>query len=204
MKKKLIIFMVLCFALLQKPTTIYSAKATTKTKKFSYDRFVEGKDSSSFEFSGSSSIDQRALQLTPDNENQENGYNNKSGRIMYHQPYKLWSSDRRNDDVIASFTTNFVINMYRNEAWDRGEGLAFLIAPGYDLPNESHGQWLGLTNATADGDPGNRMVAVEFDTKKQGFDPIGSHVGLNINSVVSSKTVPMEFEPITNHSVWIE
>ncbi|PON48340.1 Mitogen-activated protein kinase kinase kinase [Trema orientale] len=202
MKEKLIIFMVLCFALLQTPTAICSAKPLPKTKKFTFDEFIEGADNPSFKFSGNSSIDQKALQLTPDNENQENGFNNKSGRIMYHQPFKLWSSD----DVVASFNTLFVINMFRNKDWDAGEGLAFLIAPDYNLPEHGYGQWLGLTNATTDGEPGNRMVAIEFDTKKQGFDPIGNHIGLDINSVISNKTVPLpvEIEPNEKYNVWIE
>ncbi|XP_062081476.1 probable L-type lectin-domain containing receptor kinase S.5 [Humulus lupulus] len=204
MNKKLLIFMVLCFALLQNPTTISSAKLKPKTKGFIYDTFDEGKDSSSFIFN-SSSIDLKALQLTPDNENQPNGYNNKSGRIMYHKRYKLWSTESQNDDVIASFNTNFVINMYRNDNWEAGEGLTFLIAPDLVLPDQSYGRWLGLTNATTDGKPGNHFVAIEFDTKSQGSDPIGSHIGLDVNSVVSNKTVLVDqFKPKANYSVWIE
>ena len=205
MKKKLIIFILLCFvALLQNSITTCSAKSLNKPKNFSYSEFIEGKDTTFFKFSRFSSIDRNALQLTPDNENQENGYSNKSGRITYHEPYKLWSSDTTNDDVIASFNTFFVFNLYRNDTWEAGEGLAFLISPDHELPQESYGQWLGLTNVTTDGKPGNHMVAIEFDTRKQGFDPIGNHVGLNINSVNSSKTVPAKFEPTANYSVWIE
>ncbi|XP_062081477.1 probable L-type lectin-domain containing receptor kinase S.5 [Humulus lupulus] len=197
--KKLIILMVLCFALLQNSTTISSAKLLSKTKGFTYDTFDEGKDSSSFIFKSSSSIDEHALQLTPDN---VHGSNNKSGRIMYHQPYKLWSS--QSDDVIASFNTKFVINMFRNENW-AGEGLTFLIAPDNNVfPDQSHERWLGLTNVTNDSAPENHIVAIEFDTRSQGSDPNGSHIGLDINSVVSNKTVLVDFKPIVNHSVWIE
>ncbi|GMN50145.1 hypothetical protein TIFTF001_019305 [Ficus carica] len=205
--KRFIIFIVfLCFSLLQ-IATICSAQAQSKTKGFEYNEFDTQKDGPSFEFTKpTSTIDQNALQITPDNQNQENGYYNKSGRIMYRDRYTLWLSDR---DEIASFNTNFVINMYRETTWEPGEGLAFLIAPSYDVPVASYGQWMGITNETTDGKPENRIVAIEFDTRKQDFDPDGNHLGLNINSVNSSKTVSLsEFgidlsQPDRKHSVWI-
>lgn len=95
--------------------------------------------------------------------------------------------------------------MFRKDTWDAGEGLAFVIAPDYDLPKQSYGQWLGLTNATIHGKPENHFVAVEFDTRKQDYDPNGHHIGLNVNSVVSNKNVSVDpFEPKANYSVWIE
>lgn len=205
--KRFIFFIVfLCFSLLQ-IATICSAQAQYKTKGFEYNEFDTQKDSHSFEFTKpTSTIDQSALQITPDNENQENGYYNKSGRIMYRESYTFWSSDR---DEIASFNTNFVINMYRGTTWEPGEGLAFLIAPSYDVPLASYGQWMGITNETTDGKPENRIVAIEFDTRKQDFDPDGNHLGLNIHSVNSSKTVSLSelgidlSEPERKHSVWI-
>lgn len=209
--KRFIFFMVLLwFALLQIATIFCSAETLSKKKSFSFIGFDVEKNASSFLFTRpTSSIDQNALQITPDNENQDNGYNNKSGRVMYREPYKLWSSDRP-DDAIASFNTYFVINMYRKDGWESGEGLAFLIAPSHHVPVGSHGQWMGLTNVTTDGKPENRIVAIEFDTRQQGFDPDSNHIGLNINSVNSTKTVPLskfgiELSPLptTNNSVWI-
>ncbi|KAL5562288.1 hypothetical protein UlMin_032035 [Ulmus minor] len=196
-----IIFIFISLLLLQS-CSISSAK----TKYFKFDRFAEDKHRSFFNFTGFSSIDGKALQLTPDNENQVNGYFNKSGRIMYFQPFKLWS-----DKDVASFNTTFVINLYRNKVWDAGEGLTFLIAPSSDLPDQSYGQWLGLTNSTIDGNSTNKIVAVEFDTEKQDFDPDDNHIGLNINSVKSKTTVSMdkfgiEISPVVenDYRVWIQ
>jgi hypothetical protein len=106
---------------------------------------------------------------------------------MYSKPFKLWSSD----DNHASFNSTFLINMQRQPDWTAGEGLAFLIAPDISMPAASFGQWFGLTNAATDGNHTNRIVAIEFDTEKQDYDPDDNHIGLNINSVRSNKTVSL-------------
>ncbi|PON48342.1 Mitogen-activated protein kinase kinase kinase [Trema orientale] len=202
-KRNSVTILVLCFALFQHSTIdIVSAN-------FTYHEFKEERDRPFFNFSSSASIDGGALQLTPDNENQVNGFHNKSGRIMYYKPQKLWLSDI--DEDIASFNTTFVMDIYRNRVWNPGEGLAFVIAPDNNVPEQSYGQWMGLTNATTDGKRENYMVAIEFDTEKQDFDPDDNHIGLNINSVRSNKTVSLnQFgfllspENVTRYRVWIQ
>ena len=89
----------------------------------------------------------------------------------------------------ASFNSTFVINIYKKENRPAGEGLAFLIAPDLSIPESSFGKWLGLTNANNDGKHTNQIVAKEFDTLKQEDDPGDNHIGLNINSVISKKTL---------------
>lgn len=195
--------------LIQSSSNTASAQSQKKTNGFSYDKFDES-DHSSFVFNGSSSIDFNALQLTPDTINEAYKLSNQSGRIMYNRPFRLWLSDDIENDV-ASFNTSFVMNNHRLKEWSAGEGLAFLIAPDHIFPENSHGQWLGLTNDTIDGDPTNHIVAIEFDSKKQEeFDPDGDHIGLNINSVRSKATVPLNDSGFdlapdvdANYSVWI-
>jgi hypothetical protein len=174
---------------------------------FTFDVFDRtAKDYSYLKSQGDSSIVSGALQITPNTINEPDKLNNKAGRVMYSKPFKLWSSD----DNHASFNSTFLINMQRQPDWTAGEGLAFLIAPDISMPAASFGQWLGLTNAATDGNHTNRIVAIEFDTEKQDYDPDDNHIGLNINSVRSNKTVSLNDyriklspEASTNHSVWV-
>ena len=158
--------------------------------QFSFNDFVMNRDGYRFEFAGSgASIDLGALQITPDTSNSRYSFNNQYGRIMYKQPYTMWLSD----DTQASFNSTFVINISTQQNWTAGEGLAFLIAPDLSIPQASDGKWLGLTNSTNDGNNTNQIVAIEFDTVKQDdIDPDGNHIGLNINSVISNKTVSLD------------
>ncbi|KAL5562289.1 hypothetical protein UlMin_032036 [Ulmus minor] len=186
-----------------------NAQESPKKPDFTYN---QSEDRASFNFAGSSTINQRALQLTPDSENQVDGHNKKSGRILYKKSFELWSSSPSaiNDSKIASFSTFFVLNNYLEKNWtNAGEGMAFLIAPDFNFLEQSYGQWLGLTNETTNGKRENRFVAIEFDTRKQEYDPDDNHIGLNINSVNSTKTVSIrDFRiarsEVYNYNIWIK
>ncbi|VFQ99762.1 unnamed protein product [Cuscuta campestris] len=145
-------------------------------------------------------IDHNAIQVTPDTGTQDfNNFpiKNMSGRVFIDKPFKLWDgksktnfSPRNSTDYqqreIASFNSTFRINIYPLNG-SAGEGLAFLVASSMELPGNSSGQFLGLTNASTDGNATNRIVAVELDTNKQDFDPDGNHVGIDANGVRSVK-----------------
>ncbi|KAG5529895.1 hypothetical protein RHGRI_030315 [Rhododendron griersonianum] len=140
--------------------------------------------------SATSVIRPNALQLTPDTIVDSQSFTNQSGRILYNIPFKLWEG--RSDAYlgwVASFNTSFLVNMYRLKDFPTpGEGMAFVVAPDLDIPPNSSGEYLGLTNATTDGNASNHLIAVELDTFNQDFDPNSHHVGLNINSVRHNKT----------------
>ncbi|KAL2554168.1 Serine/threonine protein kinase [Forsythia ovata] len=121
-------------------------------------------------------------------------------RILLKQRFKLWDGDiaSSKDNLVASFNTSFLINVERIQNETPGEGLAFLIAADLDLPPNSDGEFLGLTNVTTDGNVSNQVVAVELDTFKQDFDPDDNHIGIDINTVRSSKT-----ESLTPHNITI-
>ncbi|KAL0432010.1 UNVERIFIED_CONTAM: putative L-type lectin-domain containing receptor kinase S.5 [Sesamum radiatum] len=120
-----------------------------------------------------------------------------SARILLKQPFKLWD-DHAGRTQLASFNTSFLINVYRRRNDTTGEGMAFVIAPDLLLPPNSFGQFLGLTNSITEKSESNKLVAVEFDTFKEYFDPDDNHVGIDVNSIKSIKT-----EYLTPHNITI-
>ncbi|CDP01738.1 unnamed protein product [Coffea canephora] len=189
-----------------------------KLKTFSeqYGNTFNQTDSEYFMVEAPAMISNGALQVTPDSLSDDFSKANKSGRILLKQSFKLWKDGDdapSNETRVASFNSSFLVNLYpvNNSS---GEGLTFLIAPGLDLPPpNSFGQFLGLTNATTDGNSSNKIVAVELDTFKQDFDPDNNHVGLDINGVRSNISASLTPHGITLvppapnasfHNVWVE
>ncbi|CAL9062409.1 unnamed protein product [Musa banksii] len=173
----------------------------------SFNDSVEGR----FKSLGNATINKEALQLTPDSRKDEALLVNKSGRILLREPIKLWDWQQTNNTKrVASFNTAFTINVVPESNVATGEGLTFLIAPSLDDPPPgSHGPYLGLTNASLDGNNSNHFVAIEFDTAKQSFDSDDNHVGLDINGVDSNITgslTPLGIKIVngTNYVVWID
>ncbi|TMW94966.1 hypothetical protein EJD97_009560 [Solanum chilense] len=153
-------------------------------------------------------ISNQALQITPDTASTAYKTLNNSGRILLKQPFKLWVDDITRT---ASFNTSFLINIYRPDNKTAAEGLAFLICPNLDLPLNSQGQYLGLTNATTNGAPSNKIIAIELDTFKQEFDIDDNHIGIDINNVESVKSKSLtpygiELAPIGErfYNIWIQ
>ncbi|XP_044460383.1 probable L-type lectin-domain containing receptor kinase S.5 [Triticum aestivum] len=118
----------------------------------------------------------------------------KSGRVVYaKETLKLWNAKRT---ALTSFRTEFVLNIIPQggglNGSGTGEGMAFFLTNNPSLPSDSSGQWLRLTNNKTDGAPANRIVAVEFDTRRSfEAEMDGNHVGLDLNSVRSVGQSPL-------------
>ncbi|PNX95664.1 lectin [Trifolium pratense] len=103
-------------------------------------------------------------------------------------------SDKKSGKV-AGFTTefSFVVNPKGSEL--HGDGFTFFIASlGFEFPDNSssEGGFLGLFDeGTAFNTSKNSIVAVEFDSFANEWDPQGNtpHIGIDINTIESSITV---------------
>ncbi|RZC87262.1 hypothetical protein C5167_029812 [Papaver somniferum] len=116
-----------------------------------------------------------------------------SGRATYSEAIKLWNATT---GWQADFDTNFsfIIDRLNKDKNNAGDGLTFFLAPfGSILPTNSSGGALGLLsqNVPQNNRGMNQIVAVEFDSFKNTWDPSSDHVGININSVVSVVTVSL-------------
>ncbi|KAJ8900006.1 hypothetical protein K2173_024118 [Erythroxylum novogranatense] len=127
----------------------------------------------------------KAIQVTPDVNGQS--IQNFSGRSLFKTPFRLWNNAGKK----ASFNTSFVLRI-KNETNPGGEGLAFVLTANESLPENSHGQWLGIVNSQSNGSSQARIVAIEFDTRKSFEQDIDdNHVGLDINSIYSTTQVSL-------------
>lgn len=197
-----------------------TAHSQSNTTNFSYSfPSFDSNDNSSVLVLRDSNINLAAVQLTPDTINYREYFANKSGRVFIKKPFKLWGhlagsnvSSTATTKHVASFNTSFSINIVRANGSVPGEGFAFLIAPSPDSPPPgSIGRFLGLTNASTDGNSSNYLIAVELDTVKQSYDPDDNHIGLDINGVASHTAVSLtpfniEICPVnmTRYTVWID
>ncbi|RLM84465.1 L-type lectin-domain containing receptor kinase IX.1-like [Panicum miliaceum] len=111
------------------------------------------------------------------------------GRAVFTDPVTLWDSTT---GQLADFTTRFTFVIKANVTdGSYGEGLAFFLSPYPSVvPNNSTDGNLGLFGSSADqSGTSNQIVAVEFDSHKNAWDPDDNHVGIDINSIISAANV---------------
>jgi len=146
-----------------------------------------------------------------------------AGRASFAEPVRLWDAKT---GELAGFTTtfSFVVGPATATGPTRlfGDGISFFMAPFRScIPRNSSGGFLGLfAPETAMNVFKNQVVAVEFDTFGNPWDPPSKHMGIDINSVASAATVALpganlesgltafatvKYEPVTkNLSVLLE
>ncbi|PSS21466.1 Legume lectin domain protein [Actinidia chinensis var. chinensis] len=111
------------------------------------------------------------------------------GRASYLEPVRLWDA---RSGKLTDFTTHFSFIIKAVNPKLYGDGLAFFLSPfRAEIPVNSVGGYLGLfSNDSALNSTGNRIVAVEFDTFQNKWDPSSDdHVGINVNSIASVASV---------------
>ncbi|XXG55833.1 hypothetical protein AAC387_Pa03g3408 [Persea americana] len=112
--------------------------------------------------------------------------NQSIGRAIYRDPIRIWDSETGN---LTDFNTqfSFIINGLK-DSWP-GDGFTFFFSPNGStntIPLHSIGGNLGIYSDSNSSK--NQIVAVEFDTYPNSWDPSLPHVGININSRVSETT----------------
>ena len=160
---------------------------------FSYPTFYE-EDEENF-IRDNSEIEFQAILVTPDISDVSK-LMDQIGRFVCREPLKLWKKGRgkNNSKIMASFNSTFVLNIspYPSNAIPIGEGLSFILTADPTPPDNSHGKWLGIVNATTNGLVQSQIFAVEFDTRKSFLEDIDdNHVGLDVNSIYSIKQVSL-------------
>ncbi|KAL5983216.1 hypothetical protein ACLOJK_017300 [Asimina triloba] len=174
-----------------------AAQASAAALSFNYTLFNETQWSDFFLDGEQSGINLGALHLTIDTENPGYSMTNSSGRVLYAKRFRLWKHGGNGSSAtVASFNTTFVLNIISKTegGGPPGEGLAFVLTNDRQFPDNSHGLWLGIANSTTNGSStaANRVVAVEFDTRKSyAADGEDNHVGLDINSINSVVQYPL-------------
>ncbi|XP_020114332.1 L-type lectin-domain containing receptor kinase IX.1-like [Ananas comosus] len=111
---------------------------------------------------------------------------NSSGQVYYNHPVPLWN---RTTHEVASFRTSFSFVIQAMNPTLYGDGLAFFLSPFPPaLPDFNGGGLLGLfeNDSTALNPSANTVVAVEFDTYKNSWDPSDNHIGIDVNSISST------------------
>ncbi|MFQ6669242.1 hypothetical protein Gotur_034569 [Gossypium turneri] len=113
------------------------------------------------------------------------------GHAFYSSPFRFKNSS---NGQAFSFSTTFAMAIVPEYTKLGGHGLAFTIAASKDL-KALPSQYLGILNATNMGNSSDNLVAVEFDTVQDfEFQDINdNHVGIDINSLNSTASVPVGY-----------
>ncbi|KAF2306440.1 hypothetical protein GH714_018098 [Hevea brasiliensis] len=158
-----------------------------QSEHFFFEGFNESDDKSDLRLEGASIFKTSgALRLT-------NKTKNAIGHAFYSKTIQMFNKTSPN---ASSFNTYFVFSIVPPASGKGGFGLAFTIAPSYQIAGAKAGQYLGLFNELNDGKNSNHIFAVEFDTVRgynETSNSYGNHVGININSMESNTSEPASY-----------
>ncbi|XP_028775455.1 L-type lectin-domain containing receptor kinase V.9-like [Neltuma alba] len=108
----------------------------------------------------------------------------EAGQVFYNLPLPFKNS---NTTPVVSFSTTFIFAIVATDPQFLGHGLAFAISPTKGIPGAQPNQYLGLFNATSNGESSDHIVAIELDTDQdfQFGDMDDNHLGIDINGLDS-------------------
>ncbi|XP_044361992.1 L-type lectin-domain containing receptor kinase IX.1-like [Triticum aestivum] len=131
------------------------------------------------------------IELTQNPDPTVEGVSNAVGRATYSKPMLLW--DKATGEV-TSFTTRFSFAIKH-----ASDGIAFFLSS-YppELPPYHGGKYLGLVDGSTNATPA--VVAVEFDTFHNDWDPYTDHIGIDVNSINSTAVEVLPMGTLTDRS----
>jgi len=151
-----------------------------KTVSFNITNFITSK--SNFSLQGSSVVLSNGIVSITN----PGDPNHVVGRILHYTPVPIWDNTTGN---VANFITSFTFKVVDYNNMEPASGLVFILTPPdrANIPGNSVGGNLGVVDGN---NAHNQFVGVEFDTSSSGsWDPKYRHIGIDVNSLISLKTV---------------
>ncbi|QHN78894.1 Alpha-methyl-mannoside-specific lectin [Arachis hypogaea] len=135
-----------------------------------------------------------SLSFSFDNFNQEDGRNLIFQGDSTISPTKNTLHITKVNSQATQLQTPLEDFVLKSPVSEPADGLTFFIAPSNTtVPGLSPGALLGIFDAHSHLNPSlNQIVAVEFDTFSNYWDPSYPHIGIDVNTIQSVKTVQWE------------
>ncbi|KAI9070573.1 hypothetical protein K1719_047464 [Acacia pycnantha] len=109
-------------------------------------------------------------------------------QVFYNLPLQFKNSNNTTtSSYVSSFSTTFIFVVIAPDSIFHGHGLALAFSPTRFIPEAQPNQYLGLFNATSNGESSDHIVAIELDTDQdfQFHDIDNNHLGIDINGLES-------------------
>jgi hypothetical protein len=174
------------------------------TVSFTIEQFKE--DDPNIFLQGDASISNGILSLTK-NDQYGKPLQKSVGRLTHFTPIHIWD---KTSGKLADFSTGFSFIVNTNGSRLHGDGFTFFLGPlDFHLPKNSSGGYLGLFNPETALIPSqNPVVAIEFDTYTNGWDPSSPsqfpHIGIDVGSIDSVATVNWPIDDISETNALAE
>ncbi|KAF8683577.1 hypothetical protein HU200_044496 [Digitaria exilis] len=115
-----------------------------------------------------------------------NGSTALKGHAFYPAPLRFHGGSNH---TMTSFSTAFVFGIIGQYSDVSSQGMAFVVSASSNFSTALPGHFLGLVNASDNGDASDHLFAVELDTvlNAEFRDIDDNHVGVDVNSITSVK-----------------
>jgi serine/threonine protein kinase len=150
---------------------------------FNYNLSDPTSDRSSLRLEGDAFFDGDVINLS--RYNADGNMDRSQGRVTYKKPILLWDSST---GKVANFTTSFTFAIRYTDIEQNGDGMTFFLLPfpSHLTDRSSQGCLSAFENCYSPSTTTkNHVVAVEFDSYMNDWDPSSNHFGIDVNSISS-------------------